>query len=301
MDAVTAWAQAKHLPAWAAQAAGMRDALGAVRLDGVDAAGEVVGWQQAMPSAWRPRTSVGARGMVAFPPLHLGGGRALVVEGMSDRVAAHLVVDADVDVWGAVGASQVPAAVRLAAAAADVVTVVVDGDAAGWRAAGRVLLQRGSLDAVLSVRVAPDGWDLRDLVRAQASAVAEQLAPRRRGLLRPLCAPVMSPRATDTICQVMLAEPDRPSGMRHDGQRPSQGELVRVLEAHGARGRLRGGEWSGSCPVIDGAGCGAGEDRLHVTGSGLLGCRQCADGGRALWAAAAAEVTASGGSAGGLC
>ena len=72
-------------------------------------------------------------------------------------------------------------------------------------------------------------------------------------------------------------------------ERLGQRDLVGVLESHGARRAAwaaSGGEWSGSCPQIDGRGCGGGTDRAHVTAAGVYGCRRCPDRGRAVWAAA---------------
>ncbi len=72
-------------------------------------------------------------------------------------------------------------------------------------------------------------------------------------------------------------------------ERLGQRDLVGVLESHGARRKAwaaSGGEWSGSCPQIDGHGCGGGTDRAHVTAAGVYGCRRCPDRGRAVWAAA---------------
>ena len=72
-------------------------------------------------------------------------------------------------------------------------------------------------------------------------------------------------------------------------ERLGQRDLVGVLESHGARRAAwpsNGGEWCGSCPQIDGRGCGGGTDRAHVTAAGVYGCRRCPDRGRAVWAAA---------------
>lgn len=311
------WCAAKQLPRRSADEAGLRAAIRTtptgsrhpvVAVDVRDHLGDIIGWQWTSPvTEWQPRTD--GRGCVCWRTLRTEQPDiVLIAEGLSDHVAAHQLPVG----WivGSVGAGQMARAAGMTVAAmqrrnlvATPVVIAADGDCPGRAAALRaadICRRAGQPVAVLAM---PDGIDLRDAIRMlDRDLAAAWIATAAEAARQPGGCAVAMPEHPDTLRALRDAQPPPRHTARHTGRkplsgdtRPAQADLVRILEARGARraGWPRGGEWRGSCPTIDGCGCGAGHDRLHVAPDGLLGCRRCPDGGRALWAAAVGPATAS--------
>lgn len=277
----------------------------------------VMGWQYTWPKRHRRthHTPRGARGMVAWgvneviPTTEV----LIVVEGVSDWISTrhHLRLFHSWTAIGAVGAGLGPKAVKRAALALHkeagvrpLVVVVMDGDSPGDKAAAKTALAAVAIGCRTTVLRPDDGLDMDKmwaddiahqilLERIESTAISP---PDRLRVTSVSGSAEGAERARDLQKEITEAsiEARRPASRRAPSTNSSnndpytQADLEAALRSLGARPAKTNSASRGkheshwSCPP---PGCGGGTDRLWVTPSGQLGCRQCPDNGRAVWMA----------------
>ena len=237
----------------------------------------VVGWQSLFEDGWRTR----GKGWTAFGWQNFAKPRTVVVaEGVGDYCVALETVHGQgwapqVAVLGLAGASragnladQIVQASN-AAGMRPIVVACCDGDKAGRDANRRIRQRVGEAGFRSAALALDDGEDLRDEVQEHGTyALSKRIGA-----------------ASYDATVLRTPAPGPAPRLRWD--RPDAQALRDAAQAHGTRWKSQGprNEWHGSCPSIDGVGCGAGSDRFWIDSKGLIGCRRCGDGGNAIAAA----------------